>query len=316
VSAEPLFERAVVLGAGAVGSFLGARLAPALPTVLVARADHAEAIRVSGLRLSGELAETVRVDAAEAMGDPGERALIVAAVKSRSIPDAARTLASHARDDSTILCIQNGLDPDEHLRAELASCGRAGLEVVRALTSTGCNLVRPGEVEYWGGGLTFADTKEARSVARPFDLAGVPVEFATDFSSEVWRKFAVNCVANPLTAVTGARNREIVTGELAPLRHAIVEEVRACARDLGVELPADLAERIDRALASSNNRNSMLQDLARGRPTEIGELSGRVVRLSEAADRDAPASRTLGRLVRFLERRERRSGEATADERR
>jgi len=303
VSAESPFERAVVLGAGAVGSFLGARLSPVLPTLLVARADHAEAIRVSGLRLSGELAETVRVEVTEAMGDPLERALIVVAVKLRSIPDAARTLASHARDDSTVLCIQNGLDPDERLRAELASCGGAGLDVKRALTSTGCNLVRPGEVEYWGGGLAFPDSGEARPVARLFELAGVPVEFTLDFAAEVWKKFAVNCVANPITAVAGARNREIVTGELAPLRHSIVEEVRACAGDRGVELPEDLAGSIDRALASSNNRNSMLQDLARGRPTEIGELSGRVVELSESAGRDAPASRTLGRLVRFLENR-------------
>lgn len=304
MSANCPFEHAVVLGAGAVGSFLGARLTPVLPTVLVARAEHAEAIRTSGLRFSGELAETVRVEVTEAMGDPLERALVVVAVKLRSIPDAARTLASHARDDSTVLCIQNGLDPDERLRAELASCGRAGLVVRRALTSTGCNLVRPGEVEYWGGGLAFPDTDEARPVARLFDLAGVPVEFAHDFAAEVWKKFAVNCVANPLTALTGARNREIVTGELASLRHAIVEEVRACARDRGVELPADLAVKIDRALSLSNNRNSMLQDLARGRPTEIGDLSGRVVELSQAAGRDAPASRTLGRLVRFLEKRE------------
>lgn len=303
MSAEPPFERAVVLGAGAVGSVLGARLAPVLPTVLVTRAEHAEAMRVSGLRLSGELAETVRVDATEAMGDPGERALVVVTVKLRSIPEAARTLASRARDDSTILCIQNGLDPDKRLRAELARAGRADLQIIRALASTGCNLVRPGEVEYWGGGLAFPDTDGARPVARLFELARVPVEFARDFAAEVWQKFAVNCVANPLTALTGTRNREIVTGELASLRHAVVEEVRACAGDRGVELSTELAESIDRALARSNNRNSMLQDLARGRPTEIGELSERVVELSQAAGRDAPASRTLARLVRFLETR-------------
>lgn len=309
MSATCPFERAVVLGAGAVGSFLGARLSRVVPTVLVARAAHAEAIGARGLRLSGELSETVRVEAVDSMPDPGTLSLIVLAVKARSITEAARTLASKARDDSTILCIQNGLDPDGRLRAELATLGARELRVMRALASTGCNLLRPGEVEYWGGALAFPDTEEARPLARLFQNADVPVEFAPDFAAEVWKKFAVNCVANPLAAVTGARNREIVTEELEGLRRAVVEEVRACARDRGVELPADLAGRIDRALAGSNNRNSMLQDLARGRPTEIGELGERVVEMSQAADRDAPASRTLARLVRFLEGRGRADGE-------
>ncbi len=60
--AKPPFERAVVLGAGAVGSFLGARLASVVPTTLVARRAHVEAVKKDGLRLTGELDETVRAD--------------------------------------------------------------------------------------------------------------------------------------------------------------------------------------------------------------------------------------------------------------
>ena len=296
-------DRAVVLGAGAVGSFLGGRLARVLPTVLVGRADHVAALRRSGLRLSGELDETVRVDAETEMPECGPGALVVVCVKARSLGSAADALAARARAGATILCVLNGLDPDERLRRGLASRGRTELRVLRALTSTGCNFVRPGEVEYWGGGLTFPEGEAARVAAALFAEARVPVSVERDFAAAVWAKLAVNCVANPLSAILGVRNREVAAPELESLRRDVVEEVAACARDAGVELPSDLAARIDRALAGSNNLNSMLQDIERGNPTEIAELNGRVAEMARAAGREAPACRTLARLVEFLETR-------------
>jgi len=297
------FDRAVVLGAGAVGSFLGARLSRVVPTVLIARAEHAAAINDEGLRLSGDIDETVRVNAATGMPPCDARTLVIVAVKARSIPSAAEALASSAGEGGTVLCVLNGLDPDERLRRELASRGRADVQVLRALTSAGCNLVRPGEVEYWGGGLAFPDGPEARDVAELFKNAGVPVTRERDFAAEVWKKLAVNCVANPLSAVLWVRNREVTAPELAEVRRAVVYEVRSCARDAGVELPDDLASMIDSALARSNNRNSMLQDIERGNPTEIGKLNVRIAEMARAAGRDAPVCRPLARLVEFLESR-------------
>jgi len=297
------FDRGVVLGAGAVGSFLGARLSRVVPTVLVARAEHAAAINHGGLRLSGQLDETVRVDAATEMPECDAHALVIVAVKARSIPSAAEALAPSAGEGGTALCILNGLDPDERLKRELASRGRADICVLRALTSAGCNLVRPGEVEYWGGGLAFPDTPRAGEVAALFDDAGVPVTRERDFAAEVWKKLAVNCVANPLSAILQVRNREVTAPELAEVRRAVVEEVAACARDAGVDLPGDLASGIDSALAGSNNRNSMLQDIERGNPTEIDELCRRIAEMARAEGRDAPVCRTLARLVEFLESR-------------
>jgi 2-dehydropantoate 2-reductase len=301
VSATRAFDRAIVLGAGAVGSFLGGRLSRVLPTLLVGREEHVAAVVANGLRLSGELDETVRVDAATEMPECGPRSLVVLAVKARSLPTAADSLASRAREGATVLCVLNGLDPDGTLRRELASRGREDLEVLRALTSAGCNLVRPGEVEYWGGGLVFPDEPAARGPADLFEEAGVQVAREPDFRADVWKKLAVNCVANPLSAILGIRNREVVAPELNEVRSAVVEEVRACARDAGVELALDLASKIDRALAASNNRNSMLQDVERGNRTEIAELNGRIAGMALSAGRDAPACRTLARLVEFLE---------------
>lgn len=302
------FDRVVVLGAGAVGSFLGGRLAGAIPTVIVGREEHVAAVNCSGLRLTGELDETVRVEAVTEFPECGPGALVVVAVKTRSLPSAADVLAERAREGATVLCVLNGIDPDERLRRELASRGRADLAVLRALTAAGCNFVRPGEVEYWGGGLTFPDDDASRGAAELFERSGVLVTRTPDFAAEVWKKLAVNCVANPLSAILGVRNRGVVAPELDGIRRAVVEEVSACALGAGVELPADLGADLgadmDRMLAGSGNRNSMLQDVARGNPTEIGELNGRIAEMARAAGRDAPVCRTLARLVEFLEGRD------------
>jgi 2-dehydropantoate 2-reductase len=118
-------------------------------------------------------------------------------------------------------------------------------------------------------------------------------------------------VANPLTAILGVRNDDIITPELAETRRAVVEEIRLVAREAGVELPEGLSDRVDEWLSRSHNRNSMLQDVACGRPTEIEELNGLIARRARAAGRRAPANETLLRLVRFMElRRDARRGPA------
>jgi 2-dehydropantoate 2-reductase len=301
MAAEGAFDSAVVLGAGAVGSYLGARLSRVVPTLLVGRAAHVRAIRERGLRLTGLVDERVELDAAEEAPPLGPRSLVLVAVKLRDLEAAAAVLAERARGEVTILCCQNGLDPDARLRRALDDRLRGGLTVLRALTAAGLNLVRPGEVEYWGGGLTFPAAEEARPAVDLFRGAGVEVAVEAEFGRAVWLKFCVNCVVNPLSAILGVRNREVAAPELATLRRAIVDEVARCAADAGVALAADLHEAVDRAISGSNNRNSMLQDVAYGRPTEVDDLNGLVVRLAAERGRDAPACRTVTLLVKFLE---------------
>jgi 2-dehydropantoate 2-reductase len=113
-----------------------------------------------------------------------------------------------------------------------------------------------------------------------------------------WEKLALNCVANPLTGLTGRRNREIINGELLDLRRALVAEVVALAAANGVVVAEDLAERIDAALSRSRNITSMLQDLRQGRPTEIEFLNGYVDRVSTEMGLDAPFNRAMAGLIR------------------
>lgn len=292
-------ERAVVYGAGALGSYLGARLAAGggLPVTLVARRAHAEAIRARGLAVGGReefLVPPGKLEVRAEPAAPGRGALVLVTVKLPDLAAAGRALAALARPDALFLLVQNGLAGRELF---LAGAGRE-LAATRAIASCGVDLVAPGRVEYWGGGLALERSARSAELAALFARAGVECSQSPDFPRALWKKLAVNCVANPLTALTGARNREIVTPELAALRSSVVEEVRRLAAAEGRSLPADLAARIDEALAASGNRSSMVQDLERGRPTEIEYLNGFVAARSAELGLEAPANAALAALIR------------------
>ena len=155
-----------------------------------------------------------------------------------------------------------------------------------------------GKVEFWGGGLSFEKSAHSPELIALFCRAGVEAVESPDFEKALWKKLAVNCVANPLTALLGLRNREVVVHQLASLRRRIVEEVAKLAAAEGQPLPGDLPERVDQDLAASRNRSSMLQDMERGRPTEIEHLNGFVERRSTELGLEAPANATLAALVR------------------
>ena len=293
------FRNVVVYGAGAVGSYLGARLAPLVPVTLVARRAHVEAINARGLSVGGEvelLAPYGSVRAVTRLDAIESATLVLVTVKLGDLQAAGAELAGLARTDTVFLLAQNGL----HGRELFFRGAEKALTVVRAIASCGVDLTRPGEVEFWGGGLSFEGSPNGAEVMALFAEAGVASIESPDFEKALWKKLAVNCVANPLTALLGRRNREVIVPELAGLRTRIVGEVAALAAAEGHPLPEDLPERVDQALASSRNRSSMLQDLKRGRRTEVDHLNGFVDARSRELGMAAPANAALTALISAL----------------
>lgn len=291
------FSQILVFGAGAIGSYLGARCRPR--GILVARPDHVAAIREHGLLIAGGEDERVEIEAVERCPEPADNAAVLVAVKLGDVEEAGRTLASLLRPDTVVATLGNGLDPDRML-ADLL-----GRPVPRVIVQLGATLDGPGRISFWGGRLMLGPGPVEDRLAASFERGGVVVERTPDLKQVVWQKLAVNCVANPLSTLTGRCNRDLVSPELAPLRDAIVQEVRQLAAAEGVILAADLRERIDAALGSSSNLTSMLQDIRRGRPTEIDHLNGLVARRSAELGLAAPVNRGLAELVRMLSERTR-----------
>jgi len=294
--------RVVVFGAGAIGSLLGAYLDRAGHSVLlIARRDQIAALREGGVRLTGRVEGTFRVEAADELppGPPPDAVLLT--VKSFDLATAATAIARRVRPGTPLLLPQNGLGIEEVAARALRSGGWSDPEraMVRAVNSLPATWVRPGEVRVAGEGeIVLA---EARGVNAPAILvferllreAGIRIRLVPDLRREVWRKAVVNAAVNPVTAVHGVVNGRLLESPYREEAARLLEEAARTARAVGIEVSdeearADL-ERVVRATAE--NRSSMLQDLDRGRPTEVDAISGEILRAADAHGLDLPFTR-------------------------
>ena len=250
------------------------------------------------MAIGGEADEVIRVAACVDCPEADPAALVLVSVKRGDTRTAADAIAPRLGDDTVIATIQNGLDPERELSEAL------GKPVARVIGNLGVTFEEPGRVSYWGGGVMLGPGLVEDRMAALFARAGLKVDRTDDLERISWEKMAANCVANPLTALTGRRNREVITPSLAGLRRQIVAEVAAVATAEGVALADDLADKLDAALLRSGNVNSMLQDLRRGRETEIEWINGEVARRAARHGLAAPVNSALAELVRLRSRRD------------
>jgi len=128
-----------------------------------------------------------------------------------------------------------------------------------------------------------------------FDGARIPVEAVPEFEREVWRKVLVNAAINPVTAARGVTNGVLLEDPGRTEALQLLGEALAVARAEGFDFTSEEVtrdfERIARATAS--NRSSMLQDLDRGRPTEIDAISGEILRAAARHGLELPATRAI-----------------------
>jgi 2-dehydropantoate 2-reductase len=290
-----------VMGAGAVGCYFGGMLARAGHAVtLIARPQHAEAIARDGLRMeTRSFDEHVRL---QAVTDPAAAAaadLVLFCVKSMDTESAGRQLQPTLRPDTLVLCLQNGVDNAERLRAVLPEH-----EVDAAVVYVATEKAGPGHLKHHGRGeLVIEPAGASERVARALIVAGVPTEISGNVRGALWLKLILNCAYNAISAIAQKPYGENVKGEgIWDVMREVVDECLAVARADDVQVPAD-AHAATRKLVESMpaQYSSTAQDLARGKATEIDFLNGYVVRRGEALGVPTPANRVLWALVRLLE---------------
>ena len=314
----------LIYGAGALGSLFGARLALAGHRVtLLGRPAHVEAIRERGLLVTGLTEGLVELEAVANLGELASAHrfdLILVMVKAYATTQAAGELAQwleeRGRDTrpppgaTVVVSFQNGLDNLTGLAANLGPRPLLG-----GLTSHGAIFVDWGHIHHAGIGYTVvgqhqgeADGKEGspstplRTLKEALDRAGIETSLTGNLTSEVWAKGLVNCAINPVTALSGLTNGALLQGPLRRLARQACQEGAEVARAAGVTLPGDPWERVGRVISeTAKNRSSMLQDLQRGRRTEINAISGAVVRLGATLGVPTPVNNTLWRLVQGVE---------------
>jgi len=296
-----------IVGAGAVGLHLAARLAEVTAVTLVARGPRARALAEDGFELTGAEQRRARVSvvAAEAAWTVPAEAIVLVAVKATQLAETLRTLAPRLTQGQVLGLCQNGLGIAA-LAAELAP----GTSQVRVACWLGAALAGPTTVRVAG---VFqlelaADVEPARSHMSELQgllaAAGYPVTVATAIAACEWRKSLWNLAVSGPCALLDAVNGAILdVPELRALAEALLVEARAVAAAEGVTLSdADLERVFTSTEKTRANHNAMVQDLRRGAATEIAFLNGAVARLAERHGLTAPTHATVARLVAARER--------------
>ena len=300
--------RVLVLGAGAVGGYFGARLAGGGHDVtLVARGANLDALRRDGLTVQLP-DETLRLPDIRAVGDPADAPspeLILVCVKSYDSAAAARALRSVVRPDTIVLSLQNGVENEAVLAA--------GLDLpplLVGLTRIGVELTAPAMVRYTGRGeILFgepdgAESPRALRVAGAFAAAGLPHQLRRDVLVVAWEKLAWNAGFNAVTTLTGTTVGEAL-GQPASceLVRLAMEETDAVASGLGIPVRRGRLEEVlaESAAEMPGFATSMLQDLRRGRRLEHDALNGAVVRAAARTGVPVPVNRALLALLSRLD---------------
>ena len=295
--------KVAVMGAGAVGCYFGGMLARAGHDVtLVARAQHVEAIRRSGLRMETKtFDEHVRLEASADAAAVHGADLVLFCVKSTDTESAGAQLEPHLPAGALVLCLQNGVDNADRLRTVLPP-----RQVAAAVVYVATEMAGPGHVKHHGRGeLVIEPSPASDRVAHALAAAGVPTEVSSNVRGALWLKLIINCAYNAVSAIAQQPYGRNVQGEgIQEVMRDVVDECLAVARADGVDVPGDVHATVARLVESMPTQmSSTAQDLARGRRTEIDHLNGLVVRRGEALGIATPANRVLWALVKLLESR-------------
>jgi 2-dehydropantoate 2-reductase len=293
----------LIVGTGALATLFAAQLASSGVgvTMLGTWEQGLQALASRGARvvLPGDkiLHGKVRVisNPAEARGI--NYALVL--VKSWQTEGVARQLAGCLAQDGLALTLQNGLGNDVVL-ADYLGVNRTAA----GITTTGAALVSPGLARYGGeGSINLGNHPRLQPFTELLSEVGFTVQIHADLRSIQWGKLVVNSAINPLTALLGVRNGELL--EIPAARAYLqqtADETARIAEAIGLILPFDDPVKIteDVARRTAANVSSMLQDLRRGAPTEIQAINGAVVREAAPVGLHAPHNQ---QLVRWIQRR-------------
>jgi 2-dehydropantoate 2-reductase len=309
--------RVLVAGAGALGSVFGGFLRAAGHEVtLLGRVAHLEAIRTSGLHIEGLWGEHHATGlhlASDVSRLSGAFDAILITVKSFDTGAVAAATAPLLAREGVMICLQNGLGNGEAI-AEIVGARR----VLAGRVIFGAEVAAPGRVRVtvyadpvlvgaWDTGDPWL-LAQAHVWADQFAAAGVPATYCDDVRAALWGKVLYNAALNPLGALLGVHYGALAeNAETRAIMDAVIEEAFTVAVADGVALPWATAAEYRTVFyghlvpATYHHRSSMLQDLERGRRTEIDAINGAVWKRGAAHGIVTPANELLTRLVHARE---------------
>jgi 2-dehydropantoate 2-reductase len=307
----------LIYGAGAIGSFLGYILSKGEDgemeerVALLGRAAHMRAVRDRGLHVDlGGKCEVLRFEHCfscleDLKASDFRPKIVIVCVKTYSMPEVCRELRESGLLEgrlggATFILLMNGMGNREVFAQ--AGLGLAGL--FEGITSFGVLLAGEGRVELKGVGKTVLQDEigqeERRLLEERFSEKGFEIEFSADFRRQQFNKLLVNAAINPITALTRRQNGVILSPALRGTVQRVVAEAAALAAAEGLAISEEeaLALVLSVAEKTAANTSSMLQDVLRGKQTEIEAINGYVVRRAGEHGIAAPVNEALYGMVR------------------
>ena len=302
------WPRIGVVGAGAVGGYFGGMFARAgAPTVFIGRKHFADAVNSKGLvldKLHGQ--ERIRATATVEMSAVRDCSLILFCVKANDTSATATQMAPFVRPDATVVCLQNGVDNADRVRAA------TNVVAIPAAVYVAVSVPEPGRVKHLARGdlIIGPPSKKTTEVAKVFERAGIPCRISENIEGELWVKLLRNCALNAISALGHARYGEIAQNANAKqLMQNVVDEVLAVAVAARVVMPdihdreSGMAAAMELAMQMADAFSSTSQDLNRGRPTEIDALNGYVARRGAELGVPVPVNHALFTLIKLAEQK-------------
>jgi 2-dehydropantoate 2-reductase len=315
----------VIAGAGAIGGYIGARLAKAgADVVLFARGPHLRAMEERGLRVvsfDGDF--EVRPAVTGDLSTIGTADVIVLGVKAHGLTGLAPSLRQLYTPDTVVVSTQNGIPwwyfqghggELDGLRLEHVDPGgaiAAAIEperVVGSLAYFATDVAEPGVIHHTEGNkMSLGEpngtrTERSKAIAEALIAAGLRCPVSTRFRHEIWVKLLGNVAFNPISALTGGTLEQLVRhAETAGLVREIMAETQAVAGKLGIEMSISIDQRMAGAEKVGAHKTSMLQDYEAGRPMELDAVVGAVIELGHRLGVPTPATRAMYACARFLD---------------
>ena len=301
-----------VIGAGAIGGHIAAKLAAAGERVtVVARGEHLKAIRERGLILKENGEEIVaRVEATDRIKEAAGADLVILGVKAHQLTPIAAEVASILTPSTTLMTTQNGIPwwyfykrGGPHEGVQLESVDPGGViarhlpidAVVAAISYQAAEIEGPGIIRHIEGNrmpvaeIDGQKTERIAALSELFTRAGFKSPTLSDVRAEIWMKLWGNLTFNPVSALTHATLEDIC--RFAPTRAlaaAMMREAQAVGEAFGIRFRLGVEKRIAGAESIGAHKTSMLQDIEHGRATEIDALLGSVIELARLANVPTP----------------------------
>ncbi|MCH8105099.1 MAG: 2-dehydropantoate 2-reductase [Proteobacteria bacterium] len=307
-----------VVGAGAIGGYLGVRIAEQGHEVsLIARGPHLAAIKAKGLTLrqNGDETNVSDVFATDNMTECGPQDVVLLTLKAHQITSVVDDLKTLFGPDTVMVALQNGIPwwyfqgiggEYENRTVETVDPGGVLANTIDPKRIIGCiaypaaTIAEPGVIQHVEGDrfpvgeLDCSESKRLKMVSDLFIEAGFNSRVLTDIRSEIWLKLWGNLTFNPISALSHSTLVDIcqypLTRELAT---TMMTEAQHIAERLGATFRVTIERRIAGAEGVGKHKTSMLQDVEAGKPLEIDGMLGVVIELGEMTGIDTPALKAL-----------------------